>query len=339
MSKKILPTYEFPAQIQKQYNLLMNSKESFSMKISSADKQKLETLYGRLQNALDQNLTEILKMEYDQKSTELTNSQLNEESNWKLVKEKSILKYQTALEEDEKLTHYEEQLFEEKKRNLKGFVQKLRDDTQKREKTWIEKKQKQLKELGTSLETLDTQDLLLMNERNELEKKQSLLTNLSKEGAHLYSELNSLESNYQKNIEKLKKQLDSNLRPLRQKKSQLLNELKEKQQDSQKIIDEQLRTTNSNLSKILSELEKSLKEEESIQLKQLREDLLKEVRNCPSELKTAFLIGDFLEISKRRSTLTEETEKLGTALERELGKIGGDTNQFLKVMAENDIQQ
>ena len=70
MSKKAENTFQLPYQLEREYHLLMKTKESFLKNLTNAECRKLETLYEQLidvwnQNNI-QNLSEVLNQKYQE---------------------------------------------------------------------------------------------------------------------------------------------------------------------------------------------------------------------------------------------------------------------------------
>lgn len=76
----------------------------------------------------------------------------------------------------------------------------------------------------------------------------------------------------------------------------------------------------------------NLKNYENNLLQQLCLEMIKEVQNCPEELKKYFIQEDSLSISKAISILSKDIEELGNALSRGLTRIGKNKEWYFRLM-------
>ncbi len=318
MSKKSLTTFEFPKEIQREFHLLMKSKDSFSKKITDAEHRKLETLYAQLNDAWNQNLTGKLMMTLDQKFQELRETQRAIESDFSEYRRELMTKYTTDLEEKGRALELKKMAFEKQKTGFFDFLNKCGNDIKEKEKNWTLQKENSMQELQMNLKNQESQELLLASEREKLSEKLKLKNLILEKQKKLSNEFNSTQQAYQQSINELKNGQEQNLQNLKAKKLQASSKLKSEEEPFQN----DLQNLEHNLNSDLSNYEKNL-------LNELKNEILKEIPDCPVELRNYFQSGDYSSITLKCTALSSETEKLGKALNRELTKIGISVHDFL----------
>jgi len=346
MSKKEQNIYQLPYEVQREYHKLMNSKESFLKKHSHAELRKLETLYARLQDVWNQNRIENLKMDLEKKSQELR--EIQNQIGQGLQSYEQIV--EAELKEDlnlktKALTNRIE-TFQLKKSDLRLQVKNWKEDLQEREKRLLikisdsklmeqekelilkEEKEKYIKrekELSKTLlkrenEELEILNLLKLDSEKIMTEYKEKLDNFTLESRITSTQ----ELPYQQDLESLNETHQEKMKKMRAEKSERLKQFQEQQQ-----------TNLESLKNLRTELEKSLKDYEANLVGQLRQEMSEEIVNCQEELVSYFRQGDEFSITKKTTSLLNETEKLGTALGRELTKIGMTKEEYFRKFDKN----
>jgi len=341
MSKNQENTYQFPAQIQREYHQLMKSKDYFLKNLSNAEQRKLITLYGQLQDAWNRNNIQKLEEDLNQKYTELREIQKRTE------------KFLASIEENKtrQLTEIEVKSRKEFSENLqmrKGFLKTKKNTLEKKKQTLIEKKKSfetDIMRESTEFQLQVTniiakwkQDILKKEADLKVSKEQQnlLLANLEKESSQLEKMLlenNELAQSYEPKsnyLETIKNKLNLNIQVQKDTLRDYYQEekvLKENLKAYEKNLTENLKAKELSLMKNTELLQKTLK----IQLKQ---EILKE-SNIQENLKNYLKTWDNYTITQLRENCANDTEKHTIALHRVLTRIGKNEEEFLDLMDKN----
>lgn len=153
--------------------------------------------------------------------------------------------------------------------------------------------------------------------------RQSKSENLAKKKERLKQELTkSVEKRVLEDLQLLPEKMKLS------KKSAKLKELLSQQMKALANLNESEKPFLLNIeqkNKTLNELQEKL-------LQELKTEILTEIPNCPDDLRSYFQSGEYSSIMLKNTALTNETEKLGIALDRELIKIGITKDHFLQRM-------
>lgn len=324
MNKNPLSTYQFPRHLERQYHLLMKSKENFLKKLIPAEQRKLETSYSLLKNAWDQNHTEQLKNFLDEKYQELREIQKQNENGQ--VEYKKELTYKWNLNLEEKWTDLEMKKIQLqlKKKTFENTVKIWKTDIIKKEKNWSEKRQRLENELKQKLEQKDLEALMLKEEKENLENKQKQLNDLLLRKKQLSDNLNSTLKSSQNELNEKK--------PIIEKK---LSDLKRTKNELAKSYESQLQTYRIDLKKHEETLKEDSNKKILEMLRELRIEMEAESQNFPDQLREYWRTGDFLTITKMNSTLQNDIIKLTNALKKGVTKIGKTSEEFMAWMDQN----
>lgn len=291
--KKELTTFSYPSHMVTEYLQLMNSKEGFSKKISSAEAHKLESLYEQLKEYWKLNITKDLKEILDQKYAELREIQSEIKGDWKNYGRI------TAQKELQNIRN-EEDYLNENKLSFKSTLKDWKNDIlEKEENLWMKK-----------LELKQKSQKLNSNSK-ELSPEQKELARLLREKERLSIELKSISKTYDSNLTDYQNDIDS-------MESELENEL-----ESKKIKLTQIQKEYSDLltphQKFLEMKKKDWKESmipteqelitKSTKLEKRKEELNASITSLENELKA--------------SMQELEKEYLKTSLKEAIKEVGG----------------
>ena len=92
------------------------------------------------------------------------------------------------------------------------------------------------------------------------------------------------------------------------------------------------RLSDSELNKLEEQLNNKLSTLEQSLFESLKDKIIDQIQDCPVEFVDYLRQENYSIVSKRISPLTAETEQLGRALSRELGKIGWTEQEFFEKM-------
>ncbi len=324
MNTKAPLTYQFPIEKQREYFQLIKSKEDFSKKLTNAEQHKLEILYAQLHDAWNQNRSETLNAQLQQKYIELR--EIQRTIDYDLAKFEMIVEAELKIDIEQKLTKLikeeqdltsEEKNFEQEKKKRRTALEMKKENLNGNIQLWKEDiilKEENLKQKSMNL---TREENLLKAEEKKLEdllNQKNLLIKKKEETSNSLDSLLTQHSNYLKN-QREKLQIALN------KREEKLKQEEEPYQKNLKDYEETLRN--------------QLKEFENKQLEKLREELSMEVQRCPEDLKNYFLIGDYLSVSKAKSMIARELNQRRSALKRDLTKIGVSEERFFELMSQN----
>ncbi len=311
MSSKKASIYNYPHQMEREYYLLMKSRITFSKNLLSVEQRKLETLYGELESAWNQNNIEqlnntlnrkykglrVLQSELNQnkKNIEVSVEQIgNQEiaSNWRELK----LKRQNLREKNETL-----------EKNLKTWSQ----DIIQKEAKLMTSKEKLMKNQEIFSEQKNKVDLALKEEDLKITELQNEYQKISTEKETLLKTILKEEKSFQMSLSKIKQENSATLNQLasslKMKRSQLTNEEMES-----------LKAQGS----LRNKLEENLKQEEETLLKEWILKNSKDLNSYPQAITQLFKDGNHSMISKQVQLNLKEREQLLTALRKNISKIG-----------------
>ncbi|EJF09327.1 hypothetical protein O71_15750 [Pontibacter sp. BAB1700] len=324
MSKNELNTYQFPIQMQREFHLLMNSKENFLRKLTSAEQRKLEALYEALESVWNQNRTKILKQELETRYQELRKIQLIIKSDCKDFKTGIERQLQQSIQSKSEELMSKKKLFEAKKSDYEKMQSERKKTIEGKRQSLTEQQEFLISTSQQQSEGLVEIENLLKREKERLSLKKSQLTEISQLRKEELNKLEQLQAVYQSGLKNLKAQLEASLNSLKEKRQQVLQEYERQESNYQADLNEK----ESNLKNDLQDYETQL-------LGQLKAEILQQVPTCPEDLKIYLMQEDYSQISKSISLLIAETEKLGNALTRELTKIGKTKEEFMELMDRN----
>jgi len=331
MSKKSLNTYQFPNQIQREYNLLMKSKGSFLRNLTNAEQHKLETSYQLLKNVWDQNTTLKLNEILDQKYQELRKIQKDIETNGEEYAKIEEMKLQKSMQMKLQNLNQRKSELNRMNSNFKHTVKVWKSDIIQREK-----------KLNAIQNPIEIQNSYLAEKRNILTEQLTMKKLLSEQL------IKSKESWSKKKeiLNQLEKKLNEDLRVEKESYSKVLNEiqllLEKRSQELKKISEthqKNLELINSNFQKELMTIEKQADLNLRQNIKELLENLKKEklanMENFPVKLKNSIMQWPYSGIYQQNTSIENESEKLSKQLEQVLTRIGINKNDFFNMMDRN----
>lgn len=313
MSNITPPTFNFPEEIGKEYQQLMQSRSAFSENLSRADRAKLAILYERLKSVWELNITTKLSETLEQSYQELNQLQQQAGQNWTIYE--STIENELKRDIAEKLTQLERakansnSALAQRKKKLELQNENWRNDILAREMhlSAEEERLNSLSALSTTLRDLQEQ---LQQSKAVLRTK---LEDLTQESSSYHE---------------IEKQLQADLNSLKSRNNQ---DLKEKQN----VYDQRWRESQEDLNKSEQDYQQLLKTAEKEQLKQLRTEIALEIPNLRKDLKDLWIAGELSLIGTMYKSLMTESEKLMTALETNLTKNGINVQDYLDKMDRN----
>ncbi len=317
MSNITPPTFNFPEEIGKEYQQLMQSRSAFSENLSRADRAKLAILYERLKSAWELNITTKLSETLERSYQELNQLQEQVGQNWTIYE--STIENELKRDIAEKLTQLERakanssSALAQRKKKLELQNENWRNDILAREMhlSAEEERLNSLSALSTTLRDLQEQ---LQQSKAVLRTK---LGDLTQESSS-YHEIET--------------QLQADLNSLKSRNNQ---DLKEKQN----VYDQRWRESQEDLNKSGQNYQQLLRTAEKEQLKQLRTEIALEIPNLRRDLKDLWIAGELSLIGTMYKSLMTESEKLMTALETNLTKNGINVQDYLDKMDRNITSQ
>lgn len=313
MSNITPPTFNFPEEIGKEYQQLMQSRSAFSENLSRADRAKLAILYERLKSVWELNITTKLSETLERSYQELNQLQEQVGQNWTIYE--STIENELKRDIAEKLTKLERakanssSALAQRKKKLELQNENWRNDILAREMhlSAEEERLNSLSALSTTLRDLQQQ---LQQNKAVLKTK---LGDLTQESSS-YHEIET--------------QLQADLNSLKSRNNQ---DLKEKQN----VYDQRWRESQEDLNKSGQNYQQLLRTAEKEQLKQLRTEIALEIPNLRRDLKDLWIAGELSLIGTMYKSRMTESEKLMTALETNLTKNGINVQDYLDKMDRN----
>jgi len=332
MSKKSLNTYQFPNQIQREYNLLMKSRESFLRNLTSAEQRKLETSYQLLKNVWDQNTTLKLNEILDQKYQGLREIQKDIETNGEEYAKIEELKLQKSMQM--KLQNLNQR---------KSELNRMNSDFKNTVKIWKTDIIQREKKLNAIQNPIEIQNSYLAEKRNILTEQLTMKK-------MLLEQLMTSRENWRKKkeiLDQLEIKLNEDLRIEEENCSKVLNEIqlekKKKRSLELKRISEthqrNLDLMNLNFEKDLTMIEEHAKTNLMTTTIKLLENLKKEklerMSEFPEKLKNLIVLWPYWSICQQNTSIENESKQLTKQLEQRLIKIGINKDDFLLMMDNN----
>ena len=349
MNKNLPSTFQFPYQLQLEYNLLMKSKGIFLRKQLNADPHKLETLYEQLINAWNQNHTEALNKTLDLKYQELRRIQNLIESNGTAYKAEEEQRFRIHI-----ATKYQE-LKEEEKTSRDHITIKSQELTQKLND--LEMRRNDFKGAVEIWKTdINERKANLILRLAEFEDQQALLTDLEKlldkllqEKDSLLNQLTESKQTWMKNCEILDQQktsLGSVLEKLKKKQLKVLKKIDQTKSNKSAEYNQilnlyqiNLQTSKNQWMKNLETLNNQLNWNMTKSIDQLLEKLkLEKVESMepfPETLKISFRLFPYSAILTTSTTIESDIRKLSIQLDQVLTRIGISKEDFFNRMDQN----
>ena len=330
MKKQNSTIYEFPLEMQREFHLLMNSKENFLKNLPNAEQVKLKTLYEQLENVWGVNRTQTLSKNLEKKYSELREIQKQIESDleeFKMIyKEKLIDNLNLRAKELEQKTTELKTITAQKEQKLKESTAIWKKDIIERNDN-LSKKKVELENYKIDLNQRTNQRLTEL--KATLKNWESVEKVLMKE----LGKLGEKKSNLNRNLE-----IKNDLLKIEQQK---LKEESGKYTNEETIFQLNLDKEKTNLDLIFQQeqkkLETSLKLTSEQQLEKLRIEIATEFPNLPSELKKLWIEGNYSDLSRKLFMIQKENEQLNNFLTKNLGKIGFEFDAFMKKVNETII--
>ena len=320
MSKNALNIYTLSITTQREFHKLMNSKESFSKNLSSAENLKLKILYEQLQKAWNLNNTEELKEDLDKKYNELRLIQNELKKNSKNIEMEFEVELKEILKQEERILEQRKKTLIEKKKNIISSLKKMKEQSENEIELWkndILREEQKLKKGKENLENQSSKLNSLNQLKENIEKSNKKLQEVLQELEKEKKITSKLENNYLKNIKDYEKTQKNGLKDKTLK-------LNQKKKDFQAFLNKERETLNLNL-----------KEFEEIELNKLKGQIIQENPNSPRDLKEYLLQEAFSMIGMKEKTLLKEIEQRWNALKRGLTKNGIKASDYIKKMEKN----
>jgi hypothetical protein len=203
-----LNTFEFPSEIQKELEHLMNSRDNFLKKISSADAHKLRELYAQLNDAWNQNLTWKLKQDLDRQLNELDKTRETLKNSFNTLKPRVIKKFKANLKLKNEALKNEENEYALKTKKFADWRLKLKKDLTIKFQNSIKRKESLNHELKMNLEARELVDLQLLPEKEKLKMKSEELNILLNQKKQASLNLITSERPFLMNLEEKTKKLN-----------------------------------------------------------------------------------------------------------------------------------
>ena len=325
MSKSKPTTYSYPQEVEREYHLLMNSRESFlkQSNLTNAERSNLTILYERLISAWVRNHIELLNMQLSSKYDGLRRMQNELAENGDNFRNELDNQLKTSIERKRESLIARQNSLAKANERLQENLRIWKDDIEQRQVSLSQHKEatnrtakQRLNELNETLASWDKVEIQLANERtrlnakkkawqNTIAEKKNLLSVTQSEYDKIWRECNKQSQAYQTATQKLTTSLEADLLHEQSLLDKMLNEAKQ-------------------------ECEQSLNAQEENHLRQLRTEIANELPEVHSELKQYLKDGDFSSLSMKKYVTSSDSEKLRQYLTRSLTKIGVDFEPFVQ---------
>ena len=207
MSKNALTIYTPPITTQRELHKLMNSKESFSKNLSSAENLKLKILYEQLQKVWNLNNTKELKENLDKNYNELRLIQNELKKNSKNIEMEFEDELKENLNQEEREIKLREKILTEKKKNLTYSLETMKEQSKSEVLLWKNDILNEEQKLKKGKENLVNQSAKLNSlnlQKKNIEKKEKEFQKQLQELEREKKITSKLENNYLKNIKDYK---------------------------------------------------------------------------------------------------------------------------------------
>lgn len=325
MSKSKPTTYSYPQEVEREYHLLMNSRESFlkQSNLTNAERSNLTILYERLISAWARNHIELLNMQLSNKYDGLRRMQNELAESGDNFRNELDNQLKTTIERKRKSLIARQNSLAKANERLQENLRIWKDDIEQRQASLSQHKEatnrtakQRLNELNETLASWDKVEIQLANKRtrlnakknawqNAIVEKKKVLSATQAEYDRIWKEWNKQSQAYQAATQNLTTSLEANL----------LHE--------QSLLDKKL-------NEVKQECEQNLNAQEENHLKQLRAAIANELPEAHSELKQYLKDGDFSSLSMKKYVTSSDSEKLRQYLIRNLTKIGVDFEAFMQ---------
>ena len=325
MSKSKPTTYSYPKEVEREYHLLMNSRESFlkQSNLTNAERSNLTILYERLISAWARNHIELLNMQLSSKYDGLRRMQHELAENCEAFRNELDKQLKANIEQKREILIERRSNLAKANEHLQENLRVWKEDIEQKQASLLQHKEasdqaakQRLNELNNTLANWGQVQAQLANERTRLSAKKKAWQNTIAEKKKVLSEI-------QADYDKILREWSKHSQAYQTATQHLMTSLEANSLHEQLLLDKKL-------SEGKQECELSLSAQEENRLQQLRTAIVNELPEVHSELKQFLKDGDFSSLSMKKYVTSSDSEKLKQYLTRSLTKIGVDYEAFIQ---------